>query len=119
MEFDLVKILTDVGGPAAVGIALAFLFLRYLERREKQNTEMAEKRDQMWRDFFALINAGNKEDTENLAEAMMKLTQSVTDSFRGIADKLAEHDRRVDDRISATRDIATQQRRTRTTKETK
>lgn len=117
MEIDIVKLLTDVGGPVGVGIALAWMFLRYLEKRDKNWQESQDKRDKQWQDFFTLINAGNKEDTASLTEAMTQLTNSVVKSFQGIADKLAEHDKRVDDRIKASQDIVTAQRKPRVRKE--
>ena len=118
MEIDIVKLLTDVGGPVGVGIALAWMFLRYLEKRDKNWQESQDKRDKQWQDFFTLINAGNKEDTASLTEAMTQLTDAVVKSFEGIANKLAEHDKRVDDRISAARDTVTQPRKPRQTKGT-
>ena len=107
MEFDLLKLLTDVGGAAGVGIVLVIVFLNYLTKRDKAYQDERSERDKQWQDFFTQLNAANKEDTEKLAMAMEKLTQSVMNSFSGIADRLAEHDRRVDDRISAAQKTAT------------
>src|SRR5574340_735695 len=100
MEVDIIKVLTEWGAAGAV-IAVVIIFLNSNKGRDKE-----------WRDFFTGLNATNTKDMQTLTDAMTNLTRSVQE----IANKLAEHDKRVDDRISAARDTVTTPRRVSKTK---
>ena len=116
MDFDIGKILSDVAGPTAIGITLVYIFLRYLTKLNDSYQSERKARDKQWQDFFTMLNAGNKEDTKALTDAMTKLTNAVTDSFHSIARDIADHDKRVDERINASQNIVTQPRRLKTPK---
>jgi hypothetical protein len=95
MEFSFFEFLKEWGAAGAV-IAVVIIFLNSNKGRDKE-----------WRDFFTTLNATNTKDMQTLTDAMTNLTRSVQE----IANKLAEHDHRVDERISAARETVTQPRK--------
>jgi len=101
IESEVLNLLLQLGSAGAV-IAVVIIFIKAMD-----------KRDVEYRNFFIELNKANASDMKTLTDAMTSLTSSVRD----IADKLAEHDKRVEERIdSAIISVGSTPRRTRQTK---
>lgn len=106
MSAEQIAGLVNFGSAGAV-IAIVIIFLKFIEKGNTTAKESYDHRDEMWKEFFKNLTAGNIEQAQSVnkvLEDLVKTVASLKDEVKGLRSELYLHDARVDRIVEVVKD---------------